>query len=523
MWIINLIIIKSYYICSIKAKRHIKKGLSPAAMEKKLNLQEEKLKLQARQLVSYKQRIKNLTSDKKALTHEVAAHKWNHALAKGENTRLKGDLKDARKEIADLKEALRVAGMPKNSSNSSRPPSSDFYRPRRSKRYSLRTQNGRKPGGQPGHPGSTLRFCADPPDQIITHAMAVCAACGKDLSSVSGTEEQTHQVVDIAIPKRVIINHISFTKRCTCGHCNTAPFPLGAEGPVNYGNNIRGLVANLSARQYMPYKRTVEFLEDVFGIPMSQGTVTNLLAQFEKSATSWYNDIQQKILKAPVVGADETSAKVNGAKNWFHTYQTPQLTFIGFHPSRGKKAQEYFYPHGLPYSILVTDCLAMQLSTPAAAHQVCLAHILRELHAFEEIHPEERWPTDMKELLMKALELGRTTHGIKEVKVIEKEFARLLKSNQSHAPGKIPAFWKRMNTHRDKVFTFLHHQGVPGDNNGSERAIRCVKVKQKVSGQFKTPTGAHRYAISRSIIDTLIKQHKNVHQQLAKIASLAPG
>lgn len=467
-------------------------------------------------------RIKRLTSDKKNLISEVARHKWEHILTKRESIRLKHNLQDAREEIVDLKEALRIARLPKNSSNSSRPPSTDLFTPKRGKSYSLRRKSGRKPGGQPGHKGSTLEFCTDAPDQEIEHAVEKCTACGKDLANIPGEREHIHQVVDVAIPKRILINHTTITKYCSCGRCNKASFPPGAEGPVNFGNRLRGLIANLFARQYMPYKRTVEFVGDIFGIHMSEGTVTNLLAQFERSSQRVYNDIHQQILHSAVVGADETSANVNGKKDWFHTYQAPQYTFIGYHPSRGTRAQETFYPGGLPNSILVTDCLAMQLSTPAAAHQVCHAHLARELKAFEEAHPEQCWPGKIKKIFQQALELRDYPYYDKKVMAVEKKFEKLIKSDQSGAPGKIPAFWKRMNTHRDKVFTFLHYTDVPPDNNGSERAIRCIKVKQKVSGQFKTPKGAHRYAMIRSIIDTMIKQNKNVHEGLARIASFAP-
>jgi hypothetical protein len=193
---------------------------------------------------------------------------------------------------------------------------------------------------------------------------------------------------------------------------------------------------------------------------------------------------------------------VNGSKNWFHISQTPDLTFISFHPSGGKSAQERFYPEGLLYAILVTDYLAVQLFTPAAAYQIYLAHILRELCAFLEAYPEEPWPGKMMTLLLKALTLRGLPSNPKGMKAVERDCARLLKSNQSCAPGKIPTLWKRLNIHRDKVFTFLYYKGVPSDNNAPERAIRCVKVKQKLSGQFKTQQGAHRYAMNCSMIDT---------------------
>jgi len=469
-----------------------------------------------------KQKIKKLIRDKKELEREVCDHKWKYISARAHLTQTRNRLEKARKEIGDLREALSVARLPKNSSNSSLPPSSDLFKPKRNKNYSLRQKSGRKPGGQAGHKGSTLEFSTNTPDREIEHAMESCGACGRSLTDIPGERAHTHQVVDIAIPKKVVINHTTVTKHCSCGHCNRAVFPPGTEGRVNYGNRVRGLVANLSVRQYMPYKRTVGFLEDIFGISMSEGTVTNLLGQFERSAAGEYNRIRTRVLHSPVVGSDETSAKVDGAKGWFHTYQTPEHTFIGYHPSRGTRAQKQFYPDGLPNSILVSDCLSMQLSTPAAAHQVCHVHILRELRAMEENHPEQSWPGKMKDVILKALDLRKYPHSSEKVKAIEKKFERLIKTNQSNAPGKIPAFWKRMNRHEDKVFTFLHYRMVPAENNAAERAIRNVKVKQKVSGQFKTPKGAHQYAMVRSIIDTMIKQNKNVHEGLSHIASLTP-
>lgn len=161
----------------------------------------------------------------------------------------------------------------------------------------------------------------------------------------------------------------------------------------------------------------------------------------------------------------------------------------------------------------------MPLSTPAA-HQLCHIHLLRELYAMEETHPKQVSPWKMKAVILKALELRGIPSSDKKIKVIEKKFERLLKTNQSNAPGKTPAFRKPMNKHKDKVFTFLHYPEVPAENNASEGAIRNIKVKQKVSGQFKTPKGADNYAIIRSIIHTIIKQGKNVHQGLAQIASL---
>ncbi|MGH7238477.1 MAG: DUF6444 domain-containing protein [Candidatus Saccharimonadales bacterium] len=156
------------------------------------------------------QRIKRLISDKKALVSEAATYKRNHLLVKKENTKLKHDLKDANKNIEELKEALRITKLPQNSSNSSRPPSTDLYKPKRNTNYSLREKTGRKPGGQPGHKGSTLEFCTDTPDEEILHAVQFCNACGKDLSDIAGEIGSTHQVVDVVMPKRTLRNHTTY-------------------------------------------------------------------------------------------------------------------------------------------------------------------------------------------------------------------------------------------------------------------------------------------------------------------------
>ncbi|HVB02666.1 MAG TPA: IS30 family transposase [Chitinophagaceae bacterium] len=254
-----------------------------------------------------------------------------------------------------------------------------------------------------------------------------------------------------------------------------------------------------------------------------EGTVANILDRFEQKATPVYEHIQQTVGKAEVVGSDETSIKVNGKKGWFHTYQAPQWTFIGYHDSRGTVAQELFYPIGFPQATLVSDCLAMQLSTPAGKHQVCTDHLLRELCGMKQMYPKRPWPTGVETILKQAQDLKKQGSTLQQKKNIEQLFQKLQGQSQDKAPRKIRAFWKRMNKHSDKIFTFLHDDRVPADNNGSERTIRNVKVKQKVSGQFKTTRGARQYAMNRAIIDTLNKQGKNVPECLEKIAHFSSG
>lgn len=447
--------------------------------------------------------------------------KWENAQLKRANTRLQKKKERHETEITRLKEQLRIARLPKDSSNSSRPPSTDIYKPKRNKNLSLRERSGKKSGGQPGHKGTTLAFCHDEPDEVIVHSPAVCSECGADLTGIDGEVSQTHQVIDSTVPQRILINHQTLVKKCTCGRCNTGIFPPGARGMVNYGPGIMAVVANLSVRQYIPYARVVEMLEDLYHIHISEGTVANLLKGFEAKCQKPYLLIHDRIKESSVIGADETSVKVDGGKWWMHTYQNGQYTFIGAHPSRGIEAQEQFFPGGFPDSILVTDCLAMQLSTPAAAHQICNPHLLRELKAMKQEYTEEKWPGRMTCLIKDALKRWEKGPTPGDVTQVTNKLTRLLNQNQANAPGKIPAFHKRLVKHSEKVFLYLKYadKSIPPDNNASERAIRNVKVKVKVSGQFKSGGGAHEYAVIRSIIDTANKQGLNIHRELFKIAT----
>lgn len=469
---------------------------------------------------SLKAQLKDAKRQLKEKDRTIAAIKWEGVQLKRENTLLRKQEQKLAGEIKTLTESLRIARLPKNSSNSSRPPSTDLYKPKRSP-VNLREKSGKKTGGQPGHIGSTLLFCTDEPDEEVTHIPEICSDCGKSLKLVAPEVGQIHQVVDIRIPPTVIINHKSMVKQCRCGKCNSGAFPKGVQGMVNYGPNISALVVNLSVRQYMPFGRIVEHLWDLYKIRMSEGTVANILKRFAVDCEDKINEIKAELKKAKVVGADETSATVNGKKWWMHTYQNSSYTFIGAHPSRGQIAQETFFPGGFPYSILVHDCLSMQLATPAAAHQICNVHLLRELKSILEAHPEIEWSKELVKLIKDALKIHKDGTTPKKAIRINNRLTRLLDQDMSESPGKIPALWKRLKKHKDKVFLFLQYpdKEVPPENNASERSIRNVKVKVKVSGQFKSGDGAQDYATARSIIDTAIKQSKNVHDELVEIIS----
>lgn len=424
-----------------------------------------------------------------------------------------------KKENAHLKERLAKLENPKNSRNSSVPPSKDENRPKPNQ--SLRKPSTKKPGGQKGRQGKTLEMSKNP-DVIVDLEPERCTGCGASLGEVPATKEQSRQVVDIPPIKAIYTEYRTFSKTCGCGCRNVPDFPSAANAPVSYGENIEALVGYFHARQYLPFDRMRETLKDVFGTSISEGGIHRLLNRFAQKTTPFYQIIKQRVEKSTVVGADETGVKVNGEKNWIWTWQTPKLTYIAYSDNRGSATVEKEFPKGLPKSFLGRDDWAAQAKTPAKGHQTCVAHLLRRLNYLRQIYPDDRWAAQFRKLLYDSLKLKREMDfknplQPKRDAIIER-FEYLLDNPPQKGNKKLYAFFKTRFRDKSSLFTFLFHRDVPPDNNGSERAIRNVKVKQKISGQFKTEASAKNFAKIRSVIDTTIKNGMNVLEALSLIA-----
>lgn len=429
-----------------------------------------------------------------------------------------------KKENTYLRDRLSMFENPKNSRNSSVPPSKDENRPK--KNQSLRQKSGKKAGGQPGHKGSTLEMVSDP-DRTVDHCPDFCNICGSDLSDIPAEQIMARQIVDIPPIIPEYTEHRIFQRKCTCGHQCRGSFPENVKAPISYGPNVRAAVAYLHTRQYLPVGRTAEFFRDFCGLPLSPGSICNLLEDFAKRAMPAYDLIHQRIRATKVAGSDETGIKVDGKKGWFWTWQNPLATYIVFSENRGIATIDRNFPLGLKNTVLVHDCWTSHFRTPCRTHQLCTAHLLRELVYFIERY-RSQWAMDLRELLLRSLKLkkeldpDRYDDADPDRDPIIEKLQALLASPLPVDRKDLRAFHKRMIKYRDYIFTFLHHPEVPPDNNASERAIRNVKVKQKVSGQFKTPAGAQGYAIVRSVTDTCIKNGQNVLDAFKTIAILPP-
>ena len=436
---------------------------------------------------------------------------------------LQKEVKELQKEVHELKEEVKRLKVPKNSSNSSLAPSQDLYKLRN---QSLREKSTKKTGGQFGHKGATLLMSINP-NEIIEHLPdGKCPKCGKNHSVELSRLAEKRQVIDIPIIKASVIEHQIFESVCSCGYIRTGSFPVNVTAPVQYGNNVIAFVAYLSTRQYIPYSRLSELVKSFTNISMSQGTVYNLLNKAADIVLPIYNGIKSEVENANTVGGDETGVKVKNEQYWAWTWQTILATFIVIVKSRGFQTINAIFPNGFPNSVYVSDSLSAQLKTVAKYHQLCLAHLLRELKYFNDISPHN-WVNEMKALLIRAILLKKSmtleqySQPLKERTDILEDFKILINFELPDKTSKILPFQKRLKKRHDQVFNFLFYPDVPYDNNGSERAIRNIKVKQKVSGSFRSERGAEMFAILRSVFDTHIKNGVNPFGTLQFAINLA--
>jgi len=424
------------------------------------------------------------------------------------------------KENARLKQRLDKLETRKDSRNSSIPPSKDENRPKRTN--SLREKSDKKVGGQPGHKGTTLKMKAHP-DVVVDHHAYFCPSCGNDVSELPVEVSSKRQVIEIPQIKQVVTEHRVYRCKCNCGKVIESDFPAGVDWPVSYGQNIVSLVGYLSVRQHLPFKRLQEMMHDLFGVSISEGGLHCLLNRLASKGEQAYEMIRQVVINSSVIGTDETGMKVNGKTHWFWTWQSKLATYIAASPNRGT-ATITDHANGISGdAILVHDCWKAHFQTPVGLHQLCTVHLVRELKYLEELY-KVAWPARFRLMLLEAQEVKKRLSPADYYypdharSLLENELDKLLAELIDPEQKELVSFQKRLIKYRDYLFPFLYHPEVPAHNNDSERAIRNIKIKQKISGQFKTLNSAENFAILRSIIDTSIKNGQNVLAALNVIA-----
>lgn len=423
-------------------------------------------------------------------------------------------------KIDKLEHELEKYKTRKDSNNSSIPPSKDENRVQHTS--SLRQKSDRKVGGQPGHEGKTLEM-TQTPDEVIEHRACFCPECGKDLNDQPFDFFGKRQVIDIPPIRQIVTEHKVYRCKCTCGKVVESEFPDGIDSPVSYGRNIESLVGYLNVRQYLPFKRLQELLHDLMGANISEGGLHCLLNRLAAKGADAYELIRKSVLNSSVIGTDETGMKINGKKHWFWTWQNNRATYIAASTNRGTATINKHVADISKEVTLVHDFWKAHFQTPVDRHQMCSSHLERETIYLEKLY-KTTWPKSFRSMLIAAEKLKKEfipadyNSPNQARDNLEKELNDLLEEPLNPKHTELITFQKRIIKYRDHILTFLYHPDVPPDNNGSERAIRNVKVKQKISGQFKIFEAAENFAILRSIIDTAIKNGQNVLLALNTIA-----
>lgn len=450
------------------------------------------------------------------------------ALIKEKNNilRLKNqEIEKLKRQINDLKQGGSVAPVQTTSENSSLPPSKDPIGMKRT--ASLRQKSGKKSGGQPGHKGSTLNQSDMPEITIQCIPSPVCPKCGKAIDTCQTKVVEMRQTWDLPVPiVPVITEYQCMESVCTCGcHCR-GEFPQQVTAPVSYGPNIHAAVGYLSTFQVIPFKRLADAMFHLFGVRMSQGTVSNILNRMKKASAGAYDEIRKEVQCSKVAGADETGVKINGKGKWMWTFQTALATYLFADDKRGREAIDKHFPNGLPNATLVTDRHASYFSMNVENHQVCLAHLLRNLIFMTQLVPESDWPVKMLQFLRKAIHTKNEAGGAVSEEITRKleEELDALFDDSPHIENEskqkeMNSFINGLKNKKNYMLVFLTRDDIPADNNGSERSVRPVKTKMKVSGQFKTFGGAQAYANLHSVVQTARKKGENPFEALIRIAN----
>ena len=427
-----------------------------------------------------------------------------------DNARLNRRVEALNVENADLRKRLSKyedPQPPKNSGNSSVPPSKESMGDEIKRRTSsLREKSGRKSGGQPGHEGNTRKM-SEQPDETENIQPNYCRECGRELSDIDSVEEYHEECVGVRITP--VVKRLRFLKKtCTCGCCNRVEYTR-RKNPVYLSSEIRALVVYLNIVMCMPYNRIKGFLHDVMRIDISEGSIRNFIEDAGDKADAICDRIASELVKSHVAGADESGFYVNGKLNWAWILQNPKLTLTWIAKGRGaKEMDDRFGKDALENTVLTTDRHSAYFSMKVKGHQICIAHLLRNLNWLNELDKNQNWSARLQELLRKAVHWRNTNpETVADTTTWTESLDSLLNENLDKFKKPFRQIRNSLRKLKDHVFLFLKDPRVPSHNNASEGGIRILKVKQKRSGGFRSQSGAEDFMAIHSVADTAKKNN----------------
>jgi transposase len=442
-----------------------------------------------------------------------------------ENARVQALYEQSQEQIAQLLARVQdlEARLAKDSHNSGKPPSSDGLG---RKTKSLRRRSGKKPGGQLGHRGETLRLVATP-DAVVEHRPSICAQCQAPLDAAEVMLRERRQVQDLPRVRLTVTEHQALHVRCAaCQAVSVGAFPLEAPSRAQYGPRLRAAAVYLVQQQFVPYGRVRELLADLFGASLSLGTLLSWVQQSAVTLAPVEDRLKEALQRAPVLHVDETGVRRGGRLAWAHVASTNRLTHYAVHAKRGAEATDAVGILPQFTGVSVHDGWKPYWRYTRCRHALCTSHHLRELTFLEEQY-QQTWAKELKALLREmratveqARADGRRSLSMAVRAAFVTRYRTVLAAGHAANPpperrprqrGRVkqsPArnLLERLWLGQEEVLAFLDDFTVPFDNNQAERDVRMLKVQQKVSGCFRSDWGADAFACLRSYLSTLRKQ-----------------
>ena len=422
-----------------------------------------------------------------------------------------GLVADLREQVAEL--AARVG---QNSSNSSKPPSSDGLGKPAPK--SLRQKTGRKPGRPKGQPGATMQL-TDHPDRVVRHEPSCCAGCDRDLGGAGEAGVIRRQVTEIPPVKAEVTEHQMIGRRCICGTVTWGRAPEGVTAPVQYGPRMAALGVYLWHGQFLSRDRAGAALGEMFGCAPSPGALAAMTAKIAGIIAPAIDAIVRALIAAEVAHFDETGFRVAGKLAWVHSASSGKFVLVTVHGKRGRQGMDAAGVLPAFAGIACHDAWAPYDGYDGVAgHALCGAHLLRELTAVTETGTADdviwaRQAIDALLELNQAAGAARAAgHDAIDAEVLEKhgrwfrEAADagivLNAARRSTLQRKRHALATRMRNRARDYLRFAADLRVPPGNNEAEQVIRMSKLRIKVSGCMRSMHGAEVFCAIRSYLAT---------------------